>query len=103
MGGETAAYLDASKGTILIVLLNYTLSDVLGSVNVIKDNTAAGTLRLYEPEITDTGRHLISLSANGAELNDYLDADSTNGIYEYIQLMGRVIPSRSPFTSGTTP
>lgn len=69
---------------------------------IMKDNTAAGPLRLYEPEITDTGRHLISLSANGAELADYLDADATNGIYEYIQLMGRVIPSR-PLTFGTTP
>ncbi len=44
VGGNTAAYVDASKGTILIVVLNYTLSNVLASVNVVKDNTAVTPL-----------------------------------------------------------
>lgn len=69
---------------------------------VMKDNTTEGTLRLYEPEITNSGQHLQALSASGAELQTYLHDDTQNGIYGYIQITGKVLPqtaAASPFAA----
>lgn len=68
---------------------------------ILKDNDAAGALRLYEPEVTDSGQHLQTLSAGGGEFASYLRDDTQNGIYGYIQITGKVIPqsSTSPFAA----
>jgi len=60
---------------------------------IMKDNNAAGALRLYEPEITGSGQHLITLDQGGSQLQEYMTDNADAGIYGYIQLTGRIVPS----------
>jgi hypothetical protein len=58
---------------------------------IIKD-TATGGLRLYEPEITTSGRHFEGLAADGSNLTTYFDDQPNFGIYHYIQIIGKLTP-----------
>jgi hypothetical protein len=74
---------------------------------VMKDG-ATGQLRLYEPEITDSGRHLEDLAADGSNFARYFRDMPEVGIYNYIQILGKLTPSAlasmtSSFSSSTTP
>jgi len=60
---------------------------------ILKDNSTTGTLRLYEPEITTSGQHLLTLSSTGSELQPYLRDDPQHGIYGYVQITGRIVPT----------
>ena len=59
---------------------------------VMKDGTT-GTLRLYEPEITTSGQHLESLATDGSNFTRYFNDQPTFGIYNYIEILGRLTPS----------
>jgi hypothetical protein len=72
---------------------------------VMKDSTTS-RLRLYEPEITDTGRHLEDLAADGSNLTRYFRDLPDVGIYNYIQILGKLTPATMPstrFGSATSP
>jgi hypothetical protein len=71
---------------------------------VMKDG-ATGTLRLYEPETTQTGHHLATLASNGSNFVEYLQDQPTFGIYHYIEILGKLTPSAfaSLTRTGTTP
>jgi len=58
---------------------------------IIKDS-ASGALRLYEPEITGTGRHFDGLAANGSNLTSYFNDQPRFGIYHYIEIIGKLQP-----------
>ena len=58
---------------------------------IIKDS-ATGGLRLYEPEITTSGRHFEGLAADGSNLTTYFDDQPNFGIYHYIQIIGKLTP-----------
>ena len=68
---------------------------------VLRDG-ATGQLRLYEPEVTETGRHLEDLAADGSNFARYFNDLPDVGIYNYIQIIGKLRPSafaalQSPF------
>jgi hypothetical protein len=58
---------------------------------IIKDS-ATGGLRLYEPEITTSGRHFDGLAADGSNLATYFQDQPNFGIYHYIQIIGKLTP-----------
>lgn len=70
---------------------------------IMRDNTVDGPLRLYEPETTSNGEHLIALGTDGAALLRYLSDDATNGIFGYIQITGRITPQTTAPGFGGTP
>ncbi len=55
-------------------------------------NSASGALRLYEPEITGTGRHFDGLAADGSNLATYFNDQPNFGIYHYIEIIGKLQP-----------
>jgi hypothetical protein len=59
---------------------------------VLKDG-ASGQLRLYEPEMTGSGQHLEDLAADGSNFTRYFRDLPDVGIYNYIQIMGKLTPS----------
>ncbi len=72
---------------------------------VMKDG-ATGTLRLYEPEITASGRHLEDLAADGSNFRRYFRDQPEYGIYHYIQILGKLTPgglASAPPVFPTTP
>lgn len=92
VGGNTASYLDAPKGTILIVVLNYTLSDVLASVNIVKQNTAVVPLFLgaapYNP--TSLQDHAILTQDCDVDQIQFLDVqiNQAGGVTQDYDLRG---------------
>ena len=68
---------------------------------VFKDG-ATGKLRLYEPEITVSGQHLETLAQDGSNFTRYFADQPTFGIYNYIQILGKLTPSALS-TMTTTP
>jgi hypothetical protein len=59
---------------------------------VIRDSTD-GKLRLYEPEVTDSGTHLETLAADGSNFTRYFMDTPDAGIYHYIQILGKLTPA----------
>ena len=59
---------------------------------VLKDGST-GQLRLYEPELTSSGRHLEDLAADGSNFTRYFSDLPDVGIYNYIQILGKLTPS----------
>jgi hypothetical protein len=59
---------------------------------ILRDNVPDGPLRLYEPELTENGQHLIPLTSSGTELARYFRDNPDVGMYGYVQVRGRVIP-----------
>jgi hypothetical protein len=57
-------------------------------------------LKLYEPEITRSGQHLVTLGASGAALSGYFQDLPDIETYEYIQILGKITPTNflSPFS-----
>jgi hypothetical protein len=57
-------------------------------------------LKLYEPEVTRSGQHLINLGASGAALSGYFEDLPDIETYEYIQILGKITPTdfASPFS-----
>ena len=68
---------------------------------VFKDG-ATGRLRLYEPEVTTSGQHLETLAQDGSNFVRYFNDQPAFGIYQYIQILGKLTPS-SLSTLTTTP
>ena len=66
---------------------------------LIINDTAVGGLRLYEPEVTETGVHLENLTAAG--LARYFRDLPDVGIYHYMQILGKL--TRSSLGSGAWP
>ncbi len=58
---------------------------------VLKDS-ATGQLRSYEPEVTNTGRHLEDLAADGSNFTSYFNDLPDVGIYNYIEILGKITP-----------
>ena len=58
---------------------------------IMRDNRQDGTLRLYEPELTDSGQHLEVLS--DASLQRYFQDSPEYEIYRYIEIHSRLTPS----------
>jgi hypothetical protein len=69
---------------------------------VLRDG-ATRQLRLYEPEITDSGRHLEDLAADGSNFQRYFNDQPNFGIYNYIEILGKLVPSGVGAGSTTTP
>jgi len=63
---------------------------------IMEDATAAGAVRLYEPEVTDSSQHLVTLASNGAGLETYFRDLTDIEIYGYIQILGKVTSSAPP-------
>jgi outer membrane protein OmpA-like peptidoglycan-associated protein len=63
---------------------------------IIKDTNASGTIRLYEPEITESGQHLATLTASGGGLERYFRELPDIANYDYVQILGKVIPEAIP-------
>jgi hypothetical protein len=59
---------------------------------IMRDSAASGVLRLYEPEITPTGRHFEGLAADGSNLAGYFGDQPRFGIYHYIEIIGKLQP-----------
>lgn len=59
---------------------------------VFKDG-ASGAMRLYEPEVTSSGQHLETLASDGSNFARYFADQPTFGIYNYIQILGKLTPS----------
>lgn len=59
---------------------------------VMRDSTD-GALHLYEPEVTDSGTHLEKLEKDGSNFTRYFRDIPESGIYEYIQILGKLRPS----------
>lgn len=59
---------------------------------IIKDS-ASGALRLYEPEITQSGRHFDGLASDGSNLTEYFKDQPNFGMYCYIEIIGKLQPS----------
>jgi hypothetical protein len=59
---------------------------------VFKDG-ASGAMRLYEPEVTNSGQHLETLATDGSNFARYFADQPTFGIYHYIQILGKLTPS----------
>lgn len=67
---------------------------------VFKDG-ARGGLRLYEPEITASGQHLETLAQDGSNFTRYFADQPAFGIYNYIQILGKLTPSAFSAFTGT--
>lgn len=67
---------------------------------VFKDG-ATGNLRLYEPEITSSGQHLETLAPDGSNFTRYFADQPAFGIYNYIQILGKLTPSALSAFAGT--
>jgi hypothetical protein len=61
---------------------------------LLKDS-ATGQLRLYEPEVTNTGQHLEDLAADGSNFTSYFNDLPDMGIYNYIEILGKITPRQS--------
>ncbi len=59
---------------------------------VFKDG-ATGNLRLYEPEVTTSGQHLETLAKDGSNFARYFADQPAFGIFQYIQILGKLTPS----------
>ena len=59
---------------------------------VFKDGSS-GNLRLYEPEVTNSGKHLETLAQDGSNFTRYFNDQPAFGIYQYIQILGKLTPS----------
>ena len=59
---------------------------------VFKDSVT-GALRLYEPEITESGQHLEPLAGTGSNLARYFRDLPAVGVYSYVQILGKLVPS----------
>jgi hypothetical protein len=59
---------------------------------VFKDG-ASSAMRLYEPEVTSSGRHLETLATDGSNFARYFADQPAFGIYHYIQILGKLTPS----------
>ena len=70
---------------------------------VFKDGGPGGTLRLYEPEITTTGTHLETLAADGSNFARYFRDLPDVGIYNYIQIIGKLVPVASSSGAWSAP
>lgn len=69
---------------------------------IIKDS-ASGSLRLYEPEVTQSGRHFEGLASDGSNLTDYFKDQPNFGIYCYIEIIGKLQSGpMAAITQGTT-
>ena len=68
---------------------------------VLRDG-ATRQLRLYEPELTDSGQHLETLQADGSNFQRYFTDQPRFGIYNYIEILGKLTPRSTP-TFGATP
>lgn len=66
---------------------------------IIRDS-ASNELRLYEPEITPSGRHFDGLAADGSNLASYFRDQPKFGIYCYIEIIGKLTPG---LTAPTAP
>ena len=68
---------------------------------VLRDG-ATRQLRLYEPELTVSGQHLETLQTNGSNFQRYFTDQPRFGIYNYIEILGKLTPRPTP-TFGATP
>jgi hypothetical protein len=68
---------------------------------VMRDATS-DALRLYEPETTSSGQHLEALAPDGSNFTRYFQDYPDAGIYQYIEILGKLTPSGSGGL-GTTP
>lgn len=62
---------------------------------VVMRDASDGTLRLYEPEVTVSGAHLETLARDGSNFTRYFQDIPDSGIYEYIQILGKLKPSQT--------
>jgi hypothetical protein len=69
---------------------------------VLRDG-ATSQLRLYEPEVTDSGRHLEDLAPDGSNFQRYFTDHPDLGIYNYIEILGKLVPSGVGGGSTATP
>lgn len=67
---------------------------------VFKDG-ASGNLRLYEPEVTASGQHLETLAQDGSNFTRYFNDQPSFGIFNYIQILGKLTPSALSAFAGT--
>jgi len=65
---------------------------------IIKD-TASDAVRLYEPETTASGRHFDGLAADGSNLTGYFADQPNFGIYNYIEIIGKLTPALAAATA----
>lgn len=65
----------------------------LGHQLLVFKDSATGNLRLYEPEITSSGQHLETLAQDGSNFARYFADQPAFGIYQYIQILGKLTPS----------
>jgi hypothetical protein len=69
---------------------------------VMKDG-ATGQLRLYEPEVTGSGRHLEDLAPDGSNFTRYFRDLPDIQIYNYIQILGKLTPGALATSTWPTP
>jgi len=60
---------------------------------IIKENNEGGALKLYEPEVTVDGNHLITLDSNGGNITNYFTEQPAFGIYNYVHIRGKIVPN----------
>jgi hypothetical protein len=105
-GGSTVVNVEGHNRTIRRVppgtrpaasALDFNRDSRSGHQLLIVKDAASGGLRLYEPEITTTGRHFDGLAANGSNLISYFGDQPNFGMYRYIEIIGKLQPG---LTSG---
>jgi hypothetical protein len=73
----------------------------LGHQLLVFKDSATGNLRLYEPEVTSSGQHLETLAQDGSNFTRYFADQPAFGIYQYIQILGKLTPSAFSAFAGT--
>lgn len=75
----------------------------LGHQLLVFRDPATQALRLYEPEVTTSGQHLEGLAQDGSNFARYFQDHADLGIYNYIQVLGKLTPSSWLETGAGTP
>jgi hypothetical protein len=72
--------------------LDFNRDTRMGHQLLIVKDSASGALKLYEPEITQSGRHFDGLAADGSNLTEYFKDQPNFGMYCYIEIIGKLQP-----------
>ena len=92
--------LDTTRGKPAHTQINPNRDHRSGHQMLIYKDAADNHIKMYEPEVTTTGRHLFDLTNDPSVLASRLFNDQpTFELFSYVQLLGKIVPApaNSPF------
>lgn len=90
--------MDMSRGKPDHSEINSGRDSIAGHQMLLYKDPANGHIKMYEPEITESGKHLFNITRNRRILKNMLFNDQPRfDTYDYVQLLGRISESGNVF------